>query len=263
MKIKVIKVGGAFLDDPAISQPFFQTMSGLLQSCKVVLVHGGGSSVERLMSDLGLVSEKIDGLRVTPAAHIDYVVGALAGSVNKKLCSLAAAAGLNPVGISLADGKLAQCSKVDPRLGFVGKVISGDSKLVHNLLQGDFMPIISSIGLDEDYALLNVNADQAAVAVAKTLNAELCLLSDVSGVLDQDKRLIADLNAAQINQHIQQGIITDGMAVKVHAALDAANTIGKPVTIASWKNVHLLNAEINDTNESFGTTILPNTVEGS
>ncbi|GAA0858778.1 acetylglutamate kinase [Aliiglaciecola litoralis] len=255
MNVLVVKVGGAFLDDTAIASAFFEAIRASQQ--QIVLVHGGGNAVERLFNDLKLPSEKIDGLRVTPKSQIQYVVGALAGTVNKQLCALAQQAKLNPVGLSLFDGNMTQATKVSPQLGNVGSVSCTDKRLLSTLLSADYLPIISSIGADKDGELLNVNADQAAVVIAKLLGSPLVLLSDVAGVLDDSKALIPQLTHQHISDLIDAGTIKDGMSVKVIAALDAANAIGQPVHIASWRNSQLLGSLADKQRAFAGTTIMP------
>lgn len=266
MKQIVIKVGGAFLDDLSLAKPLMETISTLKQSHQIVLVHGGGNAVEKLLSELGQTSEKIHGLRVTPASQIDYVAGVLAGTVNKKLCALAKQNGLLPAGLSLADGDIAECQQISAQLGCVGQVSKAGGNLINALLNNGYFPIISSIGSNVDCEeiggqLLNINADQAATAIAKALGCELFLLSDVPGVLDAQKNLIPSLDSDSLDKLIIAGVIRDGMMVKVRAALDAANEIGLQVTIASWRKPNQLfnNSDASATtgNSMSGTKITP------
>lgn len=257
MSISVIKVGGAFLDDPQQAAPLLERLGQLAADQQVVLLHGGGNAVESLLTQLGQSSSKINGLRVTPSEQIGYVAGALAGTVNKTLCALAIQSGLNPVGLSLADGKMTTCEQLDPILGNVGRVIGGQVRLLKLLLKEGFLPIISSIGADRKGNLLNINADQAATAVAKLLDADLYLLSDVAGVLGADKRLLSRLNQTQLQRLIETGVVKDGMTVKVNAALEAANTLARPVTIASWRNPQHLFRDAKANHSASGTQILP------
>jgi acetylglutamate kinase len=122
------------------------------------------------------------------------------------------------------------------------------------LLDAGYLPVVSSIGFTEQGELMNVNADQAATALAETLGADLILLSDVSGILDGKGQRIAEMTAHKAEQLIAQGIITEGMIVKVNAALDAARTLGRPVDIASWRHADQLPALFNGV--SIGTRIL-------
>jgi acetylglutamate kinase len=234
--ILVIKVGGAFMQAEDAALALLTTISELQRNFIVVLVHGGGAMVEELLSALNLSSQKIDGLRVTPKEHMPFITGALAGTANKQLCGLAIRAGLSPVGLSLLDGKMCIATVMREELGAVGSVEPGDATLLKALAATHMLPIISSIGADNQGNLLNVNADQAATVIAQLLDAELLLLSDVPGVLDANKNLIQHLDTEQIATLIAQSVIRDGMIVKVHAALKAANSLGRSVTIASWKD---------------------------
>ncbi|MFT4747984.1 MAG: acetylglutamate kinase [Congregibacter sp.] len=236
----VIKVGGAFMQHKDAALALLCTIGALQKNYFVVLVHGGGAVVENLLSALNLTSQKIDGLRVTPEEHMPFITGALAGTANKQLCGLAIRAGLNPVGLSLLDGKMCHATVMREELGAVGSVEPGDATLLNALAVTHMLPVISSIGADNKGNLLNVNADQAATVIAQLLDAQLLLLSDVPGVLDANKNLIEHLNTEQIDMLIAQNVIRDGMVVKVQAALKAANSLGHSVTIASWKNAEKL-----------------------
>lgn len=248
----VIKVGGALLDDTAAMTRLFLSIKDVQVSRPVVVVHGGGPLVETLMASLGLSSTKIDGLRVTPDEHMPYICGALAGSANKQLCAAALATGLTPVGLSLLDGNMVVCEALGDKYGAVGVPSTADCTFLKNVLAQSTLPIISSIGASPQGRLLNVNADQAATVIAELLDAELLLLSNVDGVLDGTKSLIRELNAQSIAAYASDGVITDGMKVKVDAALSSANALKRPVYIASWA------ADINHilTNNT-GTQILP------
>ncbi|MCF2949332.1 acetylglutamate kinase [Paraglaciecola aquimarina] len=251
----VIKVGGAFMQSDAHALALLNTIQQLQQDYHLVLVHGGGAMVEELMQALQLKSEKIDGLRVTPNEHMPYITGALAGTANKQLSSLAIQAGLTPVGLSLADGKMCLAKVMREELGAVGTVEAGDPSLLKLLAQTDILPIISSIGASESGQLLNVNADQAATVIAQLLDAELLLLSDVPGVLDGNKSLINELTSEQISTLVEDNVIRDGMIVKVEAALTAANSLGRNVTIASWKDSEKLLGLLQQ--QAVGTKIFP------
>lgn len=255
MKNLVIKVGGAFMQAEQEALALLKVISQLQRQYRVALVHGGGPMVEELLQGLGLNSQKIKGLRVTPKEHMPYVVGALAGTANKQLCALAIKAGLNSVGLCLADGQITQCKVLSEELGAVGTAEAGNRQLLDSILAAGMLPIISSIGADEQGKLLNVNADQAATVIAQVLEAELLLLSDVPGVLDAQGHLINSLSATEINNLIVRQVIRDGMQVKVQAALDAANSLSRPVTIASWQDAEQLLALLQQ--QALGTTIIP------
>ncbi|NVK56321.1 MAG: acetylglutamate kinase [Alteromonadaceae bacterium] len=250
----IIKVGGALLDNPAIAKQLLLEIKTLQASTPVVLVHGGGPLVETMLSAMQLTSTKIDGLRVTPDEQMPFICGALAGSANKNLCALAIAANLNPVGLSLMDGAITHSELLDEKYGAVGIPAPGNPALLNQLLAGGFLPVISSIGSNSEGRLLNVNADQAATVIAELLGGKLLLLSNVDGVLDQHKSLIAELDQTRLNQEVSLGVIKDGMLVKVSAAMQAAQQLRQPVTIANWSAP--LTAILN--NQS-GTRVFPAT----
>ena len=248
----VIKVGGALLDDAAAMTRLFLSIKDVKATRPVVVVHGGGPLVETLMASLGLQSTKIDGLRVTPDDHMPYICGALAGGANKQLCAAALATGVTPVGLSLLDGNMVVCEPLAEKYGAVGVPATADSTFLKNILAQGVLPVISSIGSSPQGRLLNVNADQAATVIAELLDGELLLLSNVDGVLDANKALIVELTANSIKQYADDGVITDGMKVKVDAALQSAETLKRAVFIASWS------ADIADIlNKNTGTQILP------
>ncbi len=258
MKIEnalVIKIGGALLDSPAELDALFNLVSKLQKQRPVALVHGGGKLVDEWLAALDKPTHKEQGLRVTPEDQIDYVAGALAGTANKQLVSIAGRYHFGAVGLSLADGDIAHCHVLDASLGRVGRASVQGNRLLTTLVSSGFVPVVSSIGADNEGRLLNVNADQAAIVVAQALDAELLLLSDVPGVLDAEKQVIGELDQQQINALITSGVIKDGMQVKVNAAMDTANLLGQAVIIAGWKAPDALHALLNGA--EVGTRILP------
>ncbi|UUM30784.1 acetylglutamate kinase [Vibrio japonicus] len=253
----VIKLGGAALSCTETLSKVFGAIADYQAQAqrRIVIVHGGGYLVDDLMTQLQLKTVKKDGLRVTPYDQIGVIAGALAGTANKMLQGQAIKDGLNAVGLSLADGGLCQVSELDPELGAVGKASPGKSDVVQAILSVGALPIISSIGLTADGQMMNVNADQAAVAVAGALDAELVLLSDVSGVLDGKGHLIKRLNQQEAEALIKGHVITDGMIVKVNAALEAANDLGRPIEVATWRYPEKLTELF--AGQSIGTQFLP------
>lgn len=252
----IIKLGGVLLDSEEALERLFTALDVYRQEHQrpLVIVHGGGCVVDELMKQLSLPVVKKNGLRVTPADQIDIITGALAGTANKTLLAWAVKHKINAVGLSLADGSSVTVTQLDPALGHVGHALQGSPELLNTLLNAGYLPVVSSIGITVEGQLMNVNADQAATALAATLGADLILLSDVSGILDGKGQRIAEMTAQKAEQLIAQGIITDGMVVKVNAALDAARTLGRPVDIASWRNAEKLPALFNGV--SIGTRIL-------
>ncbi|BDH44061.1 acetylglutamate kinase [Salmonella enterica subsp. enterica serovar Choleraesuis] len=252
----IIKLGGVLLDSEEALERLFGALVAYRATRQrpLVIVHGGGCVVDELMKKLALPVVKKQGLRVTPADQIDIITGALAGSANKTLLSWAQRHQIQAVGLCLGDGQSVQVTQLDPELGHVGQATPGDARLINTLLDAGFMPVVSSIGITATGELMNVNADQAATALAATLGADLIMLSDVSGILDGKGQRIAELTADKAQALIVQGIITDGMVVKVNAALDAARTLGRPVDIASWRHAEQLPQLFNGV--AIGTRIL-------
>ncbi|OSN09786.1 acetylglutamate kinase [Lonsdalea britannica] len=251
----IIKLGGVLLDSEEALERLFDALVEYRQQHQrpLVIVHGGGCLVDDLMKKLSLPVVKKQGLRVTPADQIDIITGALAGSANKTLLSWAVKHGIQSVGLCLADGGSTVVTRLDEALGHVGKADAGSPALLTTLLGAGYLPVISSIGITAEGELMNVNADQAATALAQTLGADLILLSDVSGILDGKGQRIEEMTAEKAEALIAQGIITDGMVVKVNAALDAARALGRPVDIASWRHAEQLPALFNGV--SIGTRI--------
>lgn len=236
-KALLIKLGGAVLENNQALTNLFSALTEYLkvQQRPLLLVHGGGVIVEDLLAKMNIKSEKKNGLRITPFEHIPYITGALAGTSNKLLMAKALQAGLPAVGLSLADGFSCAVKQMDPELGAVGIARPNNPALINSLLAGGFLPVISSIAIAEDGNLYNVNADQAAITICELIDAELLFLSDVDGVWDANKQVIPELNTHLAEALIADNVIQDGMAVKVKAALQAAEQLGY-VMLASWKN---------------------------
>lgn len=232
----VLKLGGEALTNQAALDEFLQQVKIIQQSRGVVIVHGGGPQVEEMMTATKLSTEKVDGVRATPVSHLPFVIGALAGIASQQLLSAAKKNGLNAVALSLADGDAFTATVKDPKLGRVGEVKAKSNKTLTTLLNSGHVVLMSSIGCTDTGESLNINADDAAVAAAQVLEADLCLLSNVPGVLDADKNKFASLNRQQLDELIEQGVISDGMVVKVNAAHQAALSLRRPVNIGSWQD---------------------------
>ena len=257
----IVKVGGAALDAPAEAAAIATTIAALHKAWPsgIVVVHGGGTEVDRHLSRLGMVSEKRDGIRITPPTHIEEIVAVLAGKMNKRLVGQLQQQGVPAVGLCLGDGFLVRTVKAahylfDP--GQVGRAVGGDPLLVQRLLPAGFLPVLCSIGLDSQGLPLNVNADDAASDLARLLDASnLLLLTDVAGVLAPNGQVLAELTAAEVEQRIARGEITGGMVPKVRSAVATANDARIPVTIASWRDAGRIHHIANG--EWIGTRIVP------
>ncbi len=231
----VIKIGGAILEKEAALTALLAVIAKL-DNKSVVLVHGGGCVVDEMLAQAGFTTEKKHGLRVTPKTQINLISGALAGTVNKSIVASANSMKLAAVGLSLSDGDMISCTLSDLDLGQVGVPATNNSKLLDTLLLGKFLPVISSIGALANGELVNVNADDAAVAICQLLNAQLLLLTDVNGVKGADGEYLSSLNQEQANELIEQGVIAGGMTAKVKAALHAANQLRRSIAVASWQS---------------------------
>lgn len=246
----VIKLGGVLLESDNAMIRLFEALVDYKKAYKrhILIIHGGGRLIDDLMKKLSLSVKKKNGLRVTPPEHINIITGALSGTANKTLLAWALKYSINAVGLCLADGKSVNVEKLDQDLGHVGKALPGSPLFLRKLCEEGMLPIISSIGITDDGLLMNVNADLAATALATTLQAHLILLSDISSILDGKGQRITDINSIQAQKLIEQGIITNGMIVKVNAALEAARVLHRPVDIASWQNAEELKLLFNGKN---------------
>jgi acetylglutamate kinase len=220
---RVAKVGGRVQGDPALPARIAEAWDAEARS--LVLVHGGGDEVSALQDAFGLSSEFVDGRRVTSARDMELVRMGLSGSANKRLVSALVREGVRALGVSGEDASLIAAIPVDPgRLGHVGAAQRVNVSLLRHLLDGGYLPVISpvsrNVGLELGPAL-NVNADDAAAAVAVALDAsELLLISDVPGILDGERTCSA-LSAAAAADLVRRGTAVGGMAAKVNAALAA------------------------------------------
>ncbi len=251
------------LDEPAQNAAFFDMLADFIQhDHHVVLVHGGGKSVDRHLQLLGHTSHKRDGIRITPPEHMLEIAGVLAGQLNARLVGLLRARGVNAVGLTLADGATTTARKSEKfsfDAGRVGEITGGDANLIQTLLRNGCTPIFSSIAMDDAGELLNVNADEAAAAIARIVSARLLvLLTDVAGVKDGAGNIIASLNCAGVERLTNSGAITGGMIAKVRSALEASEQSGVATLVASWTDANIADALRNNGSETAaGTLFLP------
>ncbi|WP_371375940.1 acetylglutamate kinase [Thalassotalea aquiviva] len=231
----VIKVGGSILNQPDDLRFFLQTIKQIVKKQPLVIIHGGGWVVDKHLDAANLTSEKIDGIRVTKPEHMPIIAGALAGAVNKNMVASANALGITSLGLSLHDGNMVSCLPDKPQFGQVGIPQPNQVNVLNQLLGVVDLIFIASIGQLADGTLVNVNADDAAVAIADLLQAQLILLTDVAGVKDGDSKVLSSLSHPQAQELIAQGVINGGMVAKVRAAFHAANLLRRSIAVASWK----------------------------
>lgn len=224
MNTIVIKCGGSIL--AKLSDDFFASIKELQQNgFQIVIVHGGGPEIETMLNKLQITSEFVDGLRKTTSEVLDVVEMVLSGSVNKSLVNNISKMGIEAVGLAGTDANILSAKAIDyVKLGFVGEVISVNSIFLEQLLQMNYVPVISPIGIADDYRKYNINADTAAASVAIALNAQhLLFVTDVSGIL-KDGEVIPHLSTNEVNELIDDGTIYGGMIPKVKAALQALSS---------------------------------------
>jgi len=224
---RVYKLGGPALEDPGLVAPLATEIRAAKRP--VVLVHGGGRQVDRLLKALGIESEFVGGRRRTSPAAMEVVEMVLSGTMNKGLAAGLTAAGLPAVGVSGRDAGLVRV-RLEADLGRVGRPETVDLRLVHALLRDGLVPVVSPVAGGPSGEAVNVNADEAALGIARALEAtSLVYLSDVDGVRVEG-RAAAALSAEEAARRIEDGTISGGMVLKVKVALEAvAAGIGEVV----------------------------------
>ena len=256
-EIVVVKYGGNAMTSEQLRQQVMEDIVLLhLIGVKVVLVHGGGPEISDLMEKLGKKAEFVDGLRVTDKETVDIVQMVLAGKINKTLVNLLEAKGGKAVGISGLDGRLIQCTMKDPRLGYVGSVSKINIEPVTDLLEKGYIPVISTIGCDEEGNTYNINGDTAAAYIAGALEAKrLIMLTDIAGVL-RDKNdpssLIRQLSVQEAKQLFEEKVIAGGMIPKVECCITALKRGVRKAIIMDGRVPHSILMEIL-TDEGAGT----------
>ena len=265
-KTMVIKYGGNAMTDPALQRAFAEDVVLLkLVGINPVVVHGGGPQIEGLLKRLGKKGEFIQGMRVTDAETMEVVEWVLGGEVQQDIVGLINQAGGKAVGLTGRDGGMIRAQKLklldsaDPTkehdVGLVGDIVSIDPSVVKALEDDAFIPVISPIGFGENNESYNINADVVAAKLATVLQAEkLMMLTNISGVLDKQGQLLADLTARQIDALFADGTISGGMMPKISGALDAAKSGVNSVHIIDGRVPHALLLEIL-TDQAFGTMI--------
>ena len=221
--IIVIKLGGhAMVSDEAL-ETFARDVVLMRQvGINPVIVHGGGPMINSMLDKLNIESEFIDGKRVTDSETISVVEMVLSGNVNKKIVQAINKQDGRAVGLSGKDAKLINCVQDKPELGLVGTPKDVNPEVIFNLFENDMIPVIAPLGSGIDGETLNINGDTVSGAIAAALKADrLLLLTDVSGVQDEDGSIITELNSNQIKNWINDGIISGGMIPKTETALMA------------------------------------------
>ena len=258
-KVVVVKVGGVPMTDPERARSLAKDVL-LLHSVGIrpVLVHGGGPQIDRQMELQGKVPEFRNGLRVTDAETLDIVRMVLVGKINRELVSAVNVLEPLAVGVAGEDGRLLEATQVDPALGFVGKVGKVRAGLLHALLDDGLIPIVSTVGADTAGQPYNVNADDAARAIAVAMKAEkLIYLTATPGLLEDPANtasLIHSLSSAEARQRIDAASVTGGMIPKLLACAEAVEGAVASAHMIDGRVEHALLVEL-FTDEGIGTMI--------
>lgn len=261
-KIIVVKYGGSAMTNSELESNVIKDVTLLkLVGFKPIIVHGGGKEISRWLGKVGKESEFVNGLRVTDEDTMEIAEMVL-NKVNKSLVSMVQELGVKAVGISGKDGGLFKCDKkyADGQdIGFVGDIKQVNPKILYDLLEKDFLPIVAPIGLDDNFATYNINADDAACAVAKAVSAEkLAFLTDIEGLykdVNDKSSFISRLKASQAEELVNGGFIGGGMLPKLMNCVDAIREGVNRVHILDGRIPHCLLLEI-FTNHGVGTAII-------
>ena len=261
-KIIVVKYGGSAMSNEELQRNVIKDVTLLkLVGFKPIIVHGGGKAISKWVGKVGKEARFVNGLRVTDEETMEIAEMVL-GRVNKNLVTMVEELGVKAVGISGKDGGLLKVDKkyADGQdIGFVGDIKEVDPKVLYDLLEKDFLPIVAPVGLDDDFNTYNINADDAACAIAKAVGADkLVFLTDIEGLykdINDKSSFISRLTAGQAEELINGGIIGGGMLPKLNNCTSAIRNGVNRVHILDGRVPHCLLLEI-FTNEGVGTAII-------
>lgn len=246
MNPTIVKIGGSLMESPEALRSLTKALAELwLGGMPLVLAHGGGKDINRNLAWLGEEPRFKNGLRVTSEAAMEIVEMTLSGAVNKRLVSLLQFAGARACGLSGVDGSTLVCRPLDPDLGRVGTIAQARPALVEALLKERFLPVLSPVSADAAGLHYNVNADDAAAALAMGMKAEkLVFVSDVPGVLDGAKAIIPRLDRASAEALVAEGVIAGGMIPKVRSCLSAVEAGVGEVHICGFTTAQALEDQL-------------------
>ena len=261
-RIIVVKYGGSAMTNPELQRNVIKDVTLLkLVGFKPIIVHGGGKEISRWISKVGKEPEFVNGLRVTDEETMEIAEMVL-NRVNKSLVAMVEELGVSAAGVSGKDGKMLHVEKkyADGKdIGFVGEIKEVNAKILFDLLEKDFLPIVAPIGFDDDFNTYNINADDAACAIAKAVGAEkLAFLTDIEGLykdINDKDSFISRITATQAEELIHSGCIGGGMLPKLNNCTDAVKEGVNKVHILDGRIPHCLLLEI-FTNEGIGTAIV-------
>ena len=258
-KIIVVKYGGnAMISEELKLQVMEDLVLLWLIGVKPVLVHGGGPEISDMLKKVGKQSEFVDGLRVTDKETAEIVQMVLAGKINKQLVNLLGEFGGNAVGISGIDGHLIEAKVKDERLGFVGEITNVNVQPILDLIEKEYIPVVSTVGCDKEGNVYNINADTAASYIAGAMKAErLITMTDIPGILrdiNNPDSIIKKVTTEEARQLFADGVISGGMIPKVECCIEAIEKGVRRVTILDGRVPHALLLELL-TDEGAGTLV--------
>ncbi len=259
-KIVVIKYGGNAMINEQLKQQVMEDITLLwLIGVKVVLVHGGGPEISETMKKLGKQAQFVNGLRVTDKETVDIVQMVLAGKVNKTLVNLLQMKGGHAVGVSGIDGGIIEAAMKDEALGYVGKITRIRPQPITDLLEKNYIPVVSTVASDRQGNTYNINGDTAAAFIAGALNAErLIMMTDIAGILrdkDDPRTLIPALTVSEARKLFDEGVISGGMIPKVDCCIEAIEKGVRHVVIMDGRVPHSILMELL-TDEGAGTMVM-------
>ena len=258
-KVVVIKYGGHAMADEDLRASFAVDVVLLkFVGAQPVIVHGGGPQIATALDRLGKKSDFVGGLRVTDDETMEIVEMVLGGKVNREIVELVQRGGGRAVGLTGSDGAMLRAQPRDPSLGRVGEVISVDPHAIQAVVEAGFVPVIAPIGADDQGTTYNINADEAAGAVARALRAEkLMLLTDVEGVLDGSGELVPHLTVEETTTLLDEGTIQGGMIPKVRCCIDALGSGVARTHIVDGRIRHAILLEMFTDEGGAGTLLVP------
>ncbi len=259
-KIVVVKYGGNAMINPELKQQVMEDIVLLwLIGVKVVLVHGGGPEISDMMNKLGKKTEFVNGLRVTDKETVEIAQMVLAGKINKSLVNLLGMKGGKAMGISGMDGKLIEAKVKDTDLGYVGEITKINIQPIRDLLEKGYIPVVSTIGCDNEGNVYNINGDTAAAHIAGALNAKrLIMMTDIAGILrnkDDLSTLIPEITVSEAKTLFAEGVISGGMIPKVDCCIEAIGKGVQKVIIMDGRVPHSILMELL-TDEGAGTMVV-------
>jgi len=230
----LIKIGGSLLDSPESRQRLAAEIGQAVQrGLKAVVVHGGGKQMTRFLEERGVESRFVNGLRVTTPDVLDAVLKVFAGSVNRELVAAFIATDVPAVGLTGMDGLLTEARQMSAELGFVGKPVRSDARLLNVLIENAYLPVVACVAGDRRGQFYNVNADQMAASVAAAIQVDkLLFLTDVNGVWGKEKVIYPTITIDKCKNLIEERIAEGGMRAKLEAAMEAVRAGVSEVVIA-------------------------------